>query len=86
MRRSVGEGVMRLDREKFTFRGTVFGEEVDFSVAADKLVAFPITVADHVDVYINNRLHYLSPLPDKREAVKFVAYLDRVNAKQKQTK
>ena len=86
MRRSVGEGVMRLDREKFTFRGTVFGEEVDFSVAADKLVAFPITVADHVDVYINNRLHYLSPMPDKREAVKFVAYLDRVNAKQKQTK
>lgn len=86
MRRAVGEGVMRLDRDTFSFRGTVAGDAVDFTIPTEKLVAFPITVSDHVDVYINNRLHYLSPLPDKRESVKFVAYLDRVIAEKKSQK
>lgn len=80
MRRGVGEGEMRLDRDTFRFKGHVSGQDVDFTVPVVRLTAFPITVADHVDVYIDGQLYYLSPLPDKRESVKFAAYLDRCAA------
>ncbi|MCQ2354847.1 MAG: 1-acyl-sn-glycerol-3-phosphate acyltransferase [Clostridia bacterium] len=83
MHRNVGEGGMRLDRDSFSFTGTVNGYDTSFSITTEKLAAFPITVGDHIDVYVDGTLWYLTPLPDPRESVKFVAFLDRVTAERK---
>ncbi len=80
MCRGVGHGVMSLSREGFTFDGRVFGEETHISLMGkDCPGALPISVGDHFDVYFGGRLHIFSPLPDKRDAVKFVAFRDRSN-------
>lgn len=78
MCRGVGYGTMSLSRDGFTFDGTVFGEETHISLLGkDCPGALPISVGDHFDVYYGGRLHLFSPLPDKRDVVKFVAFRDR---------
>lgn len=86
MVRGVGEGGLRLDRDALSFSGVVDGKDTSFTIPTEKLAAFPITVGDHVDVYVDGKLWYLSPVPDKRESIKFVAYLDRVTAERKKQK
>ncbi len=80
MCRGVGHGVMTLSREGFTFDGQIFAEETHISLLGkDCPGALPISVGDHFDVYFGGRLHIFSPLPDKRDSVKFVAFRDRSN-------
>ncbi len=78
MNENAGDGHVTLSREGITFRGTVNGEEVAFSLPADKIGGIPITVAKHFDVYHNNRLYYFYPEPDTRISVKWVAYYDKM--------
>ncbi len=80
MCRGIGHGTMTLSRDCFSFDGTVFGEETHIRLAGkDCPGALPISVGDHFDVYHGGRLHLFSPLPDKRDSVKFVAFRDRSN-------
>ncbi len=78
MNENAGNGHVTLSREGITFRGTVNGEEISFSLPADKIGGIPITVAKHFDVYHNNRLYYFYPEPDNRISVKWVAYYDKM--------
>ncbi len=80
MVRGAGYGKMTLSREGFTFDGEVYAEETHISLLGkDCPGALPISVGDHFDVYHGGRLHIFSPLPDKRDSVKFVAFRDRSN-------
>ncbi len=80
MRRNVGHGRMTLSREGFEFIGEINGEETHI-LLLDKNCpsALPITVADHFDIYHGGKLHFFTPLPDPRDTVKFVAYMDKLN-------
>ncbi|MFA5561991.1 MAG: lysophospholipid acyltransferase family protein [Eubacteriales bacterium] len=80
---AAGEGRVTLDGERFTFEGTVFGEPLSFVRATATLGAFPITVAQEFDVYYGGKLYYFYPRPDRRQVVKWVSYLDRVNQERK---
>ena len=78
MNENAGEGEATLSREEFRFTGTVSGEPLDFSIPTEAIGGLPITVGKHFDVYYNNRLYYIYPLPDTRLSVKWVAYLDKL--------
>ena len=76
-----GEGEIYLDKDVFRLCGTLHGERVEFEVKSQKIGAFPITPGDHFDIYHNGNLIYVYPLPDLRMTVKWVAFLDKLNAK-----
>ena len=76
-----GEGEIYLDKDVFKLSGKLYGEKIEFSVPADKIGAFPVTPADHFDIYHNGRLIYVYPNPDPRVVVKWVCYLDNLMEK-----
>lgn len=80
-----GEGEITLDNNLFTLSGTLHGEKIEFSTAPEKIGAFPITPGEHFDVYHNGRLIYVYPEPNKNASVKWVYFLDRLNAERKKT-
>ena len=75
-----GEGEVYIDKDIFTMKGTLHGETIDFSVKSSRIGAFPISPGDHIDIYHEGRLIYIYPQPDLRESVKWVCYLDKLNA------
>ena len=84
MDHEAGEGEIYLDKEVFKLSGTLHGENIEFSISTDKIGAFPITPGDHFDIYHNGRLIYVCPEPDRRMTVKWVSFLDELNAKRNQ--
>ena len=81
-----GDGEVYIDKDNFRLFGTLHGEKIDFTTAAEKVIAFPITPGDHFDIYHNGRLIYVYPEPDKNSTVKWVCYLDKLMAKKKKEK
>ena len=59
------------------------GEKIEFSVDPEKIVAFPISPADHFDIYHNGQLIYVYPEPDRRATVKWVCFLDALMEKKR---
>ena len=84
MKDDAGQGEAVLTRESFSFSGEVFGKPLSFTVKRSGLGGFPITVSHHFDVYYENRLYCMQPLPDRRMAVKWVSFLDKANAEDRQ--
>ncbi len=78
MNEAAGHGHVTLDCEGIAFCGTVNGEPLSFRISTDALGGIPITVAQHFDVYYNNRLYYFFPEPDNRLSIKWVAYYDKL--------
>lgn len=83
MDEEAGEGEAYIDKDVFRLKGVMHGKEVDFSVASEKICAFPITPGRHFDVYHNGQLIYVYPQPDERMSVKWVCYLDNLMAKKR---
>ncbi len=79
-----GEADVYLDKNVFKLSGTLHGEKIEFSVPTDKIGAFPITPADHFDIYHNGELIYVYPLPDLKSTVKWVCYLDKLHECEKE--
>ncbi len=84
MKDDAGGGEITLTREHFSFNGEVFGKPLSFTLKLSGLGGFPVTVSHHFDVYYENRLYCMQPLPDRRTAVKWVSFLDKANAENKQ--
>ena len=84
MDEQAGQAHVRMDREQFTLSGTVFGQPISVNRRTADIVAFPTTVGRHFDIYHNNKLYYIFPQPDTRISVKWVAYMDRLVAEEKQ--
>ena len=80
---NAGEGEVYLDKDVFKISGTLHGEKIEHTLKTEKLVAFPVTPGDHFDLYINNRLIHVIPLPDPNLTVKWVCFLDKLTASQK---
>ncbi|MBQ8858937.1 MAG: 1-acyl-sn-glycerol-3-phosphate acyltransferase [Clostridia bacterium] len=79
MNKNAGTAHITMDKDTFTFNGTVFGEPLVFARRTAGIVAFPLAVGAEFDVYYNNKLYFIYPqTPDSRAAVKWVAYLDRL--------
>lgn len=78
-----GEGEVYIDKNVFKLSGTLHGEKIEFSMAPDRIGAFPVTPADHFDIYHNGRLIYVYP-EDKQLTVKWVSFLDNLMAKLKE--
>ena len=81
-----GEGEIYIDKDIFTLKGTLHGEQIEFSLNSDRIGAFPISPGDHIDIYHEGRLIYIYPQPDQRTSVKWVSYLDRLNEVNKERK
>jgi hypothetical protein len=84
MDENAGTAHIRMDHNTFSFDGIVFGEKISFTRKTVDITAFPTTVGKHFDIYHNNKLYYIFPQPDTRLSVKWVAYLDRLVAAEKQ--
>ncbi len=76
---NAGKGSARLDKNGFSFNGQIYGEHIEAFYPIDKLGGFPITVGSAFDVYYKNKLVYLHPQPDMRQAIKWVTLLDRIH-------
>lgn len=83
---SAGEGEVYMDKDIFKLSGTMHGEPIEFSIATEKIGAFPISPGDHFDIYHGGRLIYVSPMPDPRTTVKWICFLDSLTGKKKQEK
>lgn len=86
MNPDAGHAHVTLDRKKITFDGIVMGEPLSFIRSTEIVTALPVTVAQHFDLYYNNRLYYIYPEPDPRTAILWVAYLDRVSEERRAAK
>ena len=77
---NTGEGRLSLSRDGIVFDGIVNGIGDHFSLLGkDCPGALPITPGDHFDVYSANVLYFITPEPDPRDTVKFVAYMDKMH-------
>ncbi|MCQ2427019.1 MAG: 1-acyl-sn-glycerol-3-phosphate acyltransferase, partial [Clostridia bacterium] len=74
--RDVGLGTFTVDENEIVYEGTVDGEQCRLSVPTARVAGFPVTVADHIDVYFGGRLFWLAPIPDRRDAI-IIFCLDR---------
>jgi len=83
LQHDVGLGMMTVDENEIVYEGTVDGETNRLSVPTKRVAGFPVTVGDHVDVYFGGRLFWLAPVPDRRDAIIAVAYLDKLTAKRR---
>lgn len=79
-----GEGEIYIDKDTFRLSGVMHGESIEFSTTPEKIGAFPVTPADHFDVYHNGRLIYVYPEPDHKAVVKWVCYLDNLMSKKRE--
>ena len=75
-----GEGEVYIDKDVFKLKGKLHGEEVEYSIAPEKIGAFPISPGDHIDVYVHGKLVYIYPEPDLRSSVKWVCFLDKLTS------
>lgn len=78
-----GEGEIYLDKDVFKLSGTLHGEAIDFTVRAETIGAFPVTPGDHFDIYLGGELIYVYPEPNPNMTVKWVSFLDSLNAKRR---
>ena len=83
MNPNAGHGEVYMDKDTFRMKGTLHGETIEFSIASEKIGAFPISPGDHFDIYHDGKLIYVYPEPDLRSSVKWVCYLDNLTDKKK---
>ena len=80
---SAGEGEVYMDKDTFRLTGTLHGESFEYVTKPEKIGAFPISPGDHFDVYYNNRLIYVYPMPNMNASVKWVCFLDQLMAEKR---
>lgn len=80
---NAGEGEVYMDKEIFKLLGTLHGEPIEYTTQTCKIGAFPVSPGDHFDIYINNKLIYVSPQPDPKSTIKWVCFLDKLNVSNK---
>ncbi len=77
---NAGKGVFRIDKDTFSVIGRYdVGEgekEVNFVTSPEKVKGIPINVAEHFDMYCNDKLYHLTAVPDVRKAIIPVTYMD----------
>ncbi len=77
-----GRGHVRLDKEKLTVTGEVFGEEIDYSSELTVLGGTPYTPNKEFDIYCKGKLLYIQP-PNKKSVVKYVTFIDKICAEKR---
>ena len=77
-----GEGRIKADKETFSLKGEVFGEEIEFSVNTASIGGTPYTPGSNFDIYHNKKLLYLMP-NDRKTISKWVTFVDKVVAQSK---
>lgn len=73
-----GRAHCTLDRERFTLKGELFGQTLEFETPTSEIPAVPITVSKRFDIYHDKTLLQLSPIPDPREVVRWAICFDRL--------
>ncbi len=78
MDENAGYGIISIDRENITFKGTCFGEPLEFTEKTSTIKAFPFSVGHHFDLYHKKKMYNFIIQPDPRAVVKWSMYLDKV--------
>lgn len=76
-----GAGSIRLDRDRFWLKGSVFGNDIEFSRETKKIGGLPYTPMREFDIYYDKKLLYLMP-QDGRRIIKYVNMVDLVCQKE----
>lgn len=79
-----GRGTIRMDRENISYKGTLNGEEFEFTEKTLDIKGIPISVNHHFDVYNKKVLYNFIPIPEKRVVIKWTAYMDKVVRERKE--
>lgn len=79
MDKNAGHGHIYMDREKIEFKGEVFGQPLEFTLSTDSVKALPASVHSHFDVYYDKVMYNMHLQPDRRAAIKWVIYLDKLH-------
>lgn len=82
--KGAGSGRIRMDKDYISFAGEVFGEGIAFRVPTLQVGGLPVTVAEHFDLYHNNKLYTFFPKEDPCQVIDWVAYLERYHDLQKE--
>ena len=80
---NAGDGEIYMDKQSFRLFGVIHGEKIEFTVSPEKIGAFPVTPADHFDIYHLGKLIYVYPEPDLKSVVKWVCFLDNLTFKKR---
>lgn len=78
MDKTAGSGHIVMTRDSITFTGQCYGEPLEFTEPTSIVKGFPASVGDHFDIYSKKVLYYIIPQPDKRSAIKWVLWLDKL--------
>ena len=78
MDKTAGSGHIVMTRDSITFTGQCYGQPLEFTEPTSVIKAFPASVGDHFDIYSKKVLYYIIPQPDKRAAIKWVQWLDKL--------
>lgn len=81
--KGAGHGRIRMDKDYISFAGEVFGEGVAFRVPTLQVGGLPVTVAEHFDLYHNNKLYTFFPKDDPCQVIDWVGYLEHYHDLQK---
>ncbi len=73
---NAGEGHIRLDKNRLSLKGKVFGEDIEYDVGLDILGGAPYTPNKEFDIYYRKRLLYIQP-KDPKTVVKWVTFIDK---------
>ena len=73
---NAGEGHIRLDKNRLSLKGKVFGEDIEYAVGLDILGGTPYTPNKEFDIYYRKRLLYIQP-KDPKTVVKWVTFIDK---------
>lgn len=73
---NAGEGHIRLDKNRLSLKGKVFGEDIEYDVGLDILGGAPYTPNKEFDIYYRKRLLYIQP-KDPKTVVKWATFIDK---------
>lgn len=78
MNRNAGHGTIYMDKNVIRFKGICFGEELEFEEKPSDIKAFPMSVADHFDIYHKKQMYNFILQPDPKQVIKWMMYLDKL--------
>ena len=74
----VGKGTCTLNNDHFTFKGTIDGEELEFSIKTPDVKGLAFSAGEEFELYYGNYLYYFYPTTNRPQCAKWALIVDEV--------
>ena len=74
----VGKGICTLNNDHFTFKGTIDGEELEFSIKTPDVKGLAFSAGEEFELYYGNYLYYFYPTTNRPQCAKWALIVDEV--------